>query len=112
MLQTGKPTLTKEDFQNLLDSIPDQSHLNAKMGAQDWRMFFRVMYGCALRVKETANLRPENFDLEHGILSVPITKNSLEKTTILPHDVSDLKEYLKGLKPDLLIWPISRQSAW
>lgn len=65
--------VSEEDFEKLLDSIPIQSG-NDKMSNEDWRMFFTLMYGCALRIKETTKLKPENLDIEHRILTIPESK--------------------------------------
>lgn len=116
--------VSEEDFEKLLNSIPIQSG-NEKMSVEDWMMLFRVMYGCGLRVKETTRLMPEDFDLEHRILTLRETKTGYKKdkktgekkrvpqrTTILPSDVVDFKVYLAGKLNSKLIWPVSRQTVW
>jgi len=114
--------VSEADFEKLLNSLPIQ-YDNAKLTLQDWKMFFKVMYGCALRVKETTRLKPEDFDLEHKILTLNETKTGWKKTkegkvrkaqrtTILPQDAIELKAYLASKLSNQLIWPITRQTVW
>jgi len=66
--------ISESDFEKLLDSIPNQLHKNTRMSEEDWRMLFRVMYGCALRIKECTKLTPQSFDLDNRILTLAETK--------------------------------------
>jgi len=133
--------ISESDFAKLLDSIPNQSHKNTRMDREDWVMLFRVMYGCALRIKECTKLTPESFDLDNRILTLAQTKTGWkkckcgkstrtkikdplctkcddgwirvkQKTTILPGDVKDLRAYLKGRAEDLVLWPVNRVTIW
>ncbi|MDE1867890.1 MAG: site-specific integrase, partial [Thaumarchaeota archaeon] len=94
--------------------------------------------------KEELNLKPENFDLEHGILTIPKSKSGYkrckcskwnkttllhadkacskcegkgkvvvpQRTTILPKDIIELKDYLYKKEEGTKIWPVTRQTVW
>lgn len=115
--------VSEEDFKVLLNSLPSQYHYQDKLNQEDWSMLFTVMYGCALRIKEITTLTPENFDLEHKILTLTQTKTGWKKTkegkirkaqrtTILPNDAEILKPYLDKKARGERVWPVTRQTIW
>jgi integron integrase len=48
-----------------------------------------LMYGCGLRLSETANLRIQNFNFDTGMLSVQFGKGGKSRTVPLPHKIHD-----------------------
>lgn len=65
--------VSEEDFEKLLDSIPNQSSMD-KLSKEDWHWFFRLQYRCAFRPIEELRLYPENFDCDHSIVTMNETK--------------------------------------
>ena len=46
-----------------------------------------IMYGCGLRLSETANLRIQHFNLDTGMLSVQFGKGGKSRTVPLPNQI-------------------------
>ena len=46
-----------------------------------------LMYGCGLRLSETANLRIQHFNFDTGMLSVQFGKGGKSRTVSLPHKI-------------------------
>jgi integrase len=65
--------ISEEDFEKLLGSIPNYTD-NQKLSGLDWRMLFRIMYSCALRIKEVTEIKRKDIDLDTAILTLHNTK--------------------------------------
>lgn len=95
--------LSPEDFQKFLDAEQDLSY----------KMMFRVLYGCALRVSEALSICPEHVNLKRRILTIPKSKTGRnQKTSIIPEDVDALEIFLETKREGQRIFPFTRQSAW
>lgn len=117
--------VSEDKFRLLLESL-DEKETEAtfnglsKMSKLDWKMLFRTMYGSALRITEVTTLLPQDFDLEHRILTLRNTKTGFKKkkghkvrvvqrTTILGRDIEDMKDYLSNKVVNMPVFPVSRQ---
>jgi integron integrase len=54
---------------------------------EPYALLARLMYGCGLRLSETANLRIQNFNVDTGMLSVQFGKGGKSRTVPLPHKI-------------------------
>ncbi len=52
---------------------------------EPYALLAMIMYGCGLRLSETANLRIHNFIFDTGMLSVQFGKGGTSRTVPLPH---------------------------
>ena len=70
--------LDPKSFELFLGQLPNYPFIRL-MTKEDWFIFFRVLYGCGLRVSEALSLRKDDFDLEHQILTIQHAKTSKKK---------------------------------
>ena len=54
---------------------------------EPYALLAMIMYGCGLRLSETANLRIHNFIFDTGMLSVQFGKGGTSRTVPLPHKI-------------------------
>jgi integron integrase len=54
---------------------------------EPYALMAMLMYGCGLRLSETASLRIQNFNFDTGILSVQFGKGGKSRTVPLPHKI-------------------------
>ena len=54
---------------------------------EPYALLAMVMYGCGLRLSETANLRIQHVNVDTGRLSVPFGKGGKSRTVPLPHKI-------------------------
>jgi integron integrase len=54
---------------------------------EPYALMAMLMYGCGLRLSETASLRIQNFNFDTGILSVQFDKGGKSRTVPLPHKI-------------------------
>jgi integron integrase len=54
---------------------------------EPYALLAMLMYGCGLRLSETANLRIQNFNVDTGMLSVQFGKGGKSRTVPLPHKI-------------------------
>lgn len=67
-------------------------------------VFFRLMYSCGLRCSEACNLRVEDVDLEHGVISIYRAKGNRDRRLMMSDDMAELcrrfDRYYQQLLPD------------
>jgi integrase len=54
---------------------------------EPYALLAMLMYGCGLRLSETANLRIHNFNFDTGMLSVQFGKGGKSRTVPLPNKI-------------------------
>jgi integron integrase len=54
---------------------------------EPYALLAMLMYGCGLRLSETASLRIQNFNFDTGMLSVQFGKGGKSRTVPLPHKI-------------------------
>lgn len=116
-------TLSHDDFLKFIDAIGliapfHQVHRKSLMSVESVKLFFRLMFYCALGQKDVQKLKKENFDLEKHILKIKRESKEIE-TTIPPIIWGDIKDYLKDKSDEKYLFtsnltkkPITRQTAW
>jgi integrase/recombinase XerD len=63
--------------------------------SMEYRVLFRMIFCCGLRISEARKLTLETVDLEKGTLSIYQSKGHKDRIVYIPEDLSDLcKEYL------------------
>ena len=67
-------------------SRPEVERLWAELH-EPYALLAMLMYGCGLRLSETANLRIHNFNFDTGMLSVQFGKGGKSRTVPLPHKI-------------------------
>ncbi len=67
--------------------------------AMEYRVLFRMIFCCGLRVSEARKLTLETVDLKKGILSIYQSKGHKDRIVYIPEDLCNLcKEYLAVMK--------------
>ena len=92
--------LSIEEIQSLFLEIDSyQPTINAEVFhrlALEYRILFRMLFCCGLRVSEARKLRLDTVDLENGVLKIYQSKGSNDRLVYLPDDLRQLCcEYLK-----------------
>ena len=92
--------LSIEEIQSLFLEIDSyQPTINAEVFhrlALEYRILFRILFCCGLRVSEARKLRLDMVDLENGVLKIYQSKGSNDRLVYLPDDLRQLCcEYLK-----------------
>ena len=90
------------------------------MSADIFAFLYKLMFYCALRPDEALKLKKSDFIISEQILLVNTSrKNKIEKTTIPPVILGDVKKILKNLHPNDYIFTstqtkekITRQIPW
>jgi integrase len=132
--------ISPSDFQLFLVALEKIKAFSGRpqkppVGKTTLKILAQLEYGCGLRVTEALNLKKENFDLEHNILTLHNTKTGWKKcskckgtgidctkcegigklrkvqyTTIPPWLVKPVQWYLNG--KDEPLFPITRYTVW
>ena len=94
--------LSIEEIQSLFREIDSyQSAVNAEAFhrlALEYRILFRMLFCCGLRVSEARKLRLDMADLENGVLRIYQSKGRNDRLVYLPDDLRQLCcEYLKTM---------------
>lgn len=58
-----------------------------KRFALEYKVFFRLLYCCGLRISEGCNLKKEYIDLENGVLKIVHSKNDKDRLVYLSEDL-------------------------
>lgn len=81
------------EIEMLLESIETESFLGIRN-----RLMFEIMYGCGLRVSETANLKVSDINIEERFINI-VGKGEKERIVPFHHDIQDLLQiYLSKRK--------------
>lgn len=76
--------------------------------AAEYKVIFRLLYCCGLRISEVRNLHTDEVDLDHGTLRVMQSKGRKDRMVYLPEDLTELlREYSFKLSSVFLC-----QSVW
>ena len=104
---TKEKTLTFDDFKKFLFWLPRIESFTldkgtpSPMSANDFLIYFKIMFYCALRVEEMSELKKSNFDLKEKILRIRTARTErIDETTIPPIILGELKKFLKNKKED------------
>lgn len=109
MYSNFKPYIfTKEEIAGIFEYTDNTNNYRNIMTEQFYRIIFRLLYGCGLRISEALNLKLNDVDLKTGTLLIKNTKNNQDR--IIPtnislskrivdymhsvHKLSDVNEYL------------------
>lgn len=98
------------------------------MSADSFVRAFRIQYGCGLRISEVLNLKKQDIDLNHRILTITKPKTGHRKTfrtdgtvieqiksqrtTILPYDIDMLEKQLDQLSNNDKLFTANRHVMW
>lgn len=86
--------LSIEEIQSLFLEIDSyQPTINAEVFhrlALEYRILFRMLFCCGLRVSEARKLRLDMVDLENGVLKIYQSKGSNDRLVYLPDDLRQL----------------------
>ncbi|MBP2143629.1 integrase/recombinase XerD [Methanococcus voltae] len=88
-----KEWLTKEELKVFIDAIEYSEH----------RLFFKMLYGMALRVSELLKIKVQDLQLKEGVCKLWDTKTDYFQVCLIPDWlINDIKEYiaLKGLSSE------------
>lgn len=88
-----KDWLTKEELKQFLKAIDKEEH----------RLFFKMLYGMALRVSELLNLRVKDLNLDEQVAKLWDTKTESFQVCVIPFWlINDIKEHIrkKNLKDE------------
>lgn len=76
--------------------------------AAEYKVIFRLLYCCGLRISEIRNLRTDEVDLNHGTLRIMQSKGRKDRMVYLSEDLTELlREYALKLSSVFLC-----QSVW
>lgn len=76
--------LTVSEIKKLLAKIP-----------AEYRLHFKLMYGCGLRLSELIELRLQDIDFENRLLRIPLSKQMKSRVVPLPKELfKQLKEHV------------------
>lgn len=91
ILETGRPPMKADGFVRL----------------------FRLLYGSGLRVSEALNLKKQDIDLNHRLLTITKAKTGYnQRTTILPYDIPMMEKQLEPLSKTDFVFNADRHIVW
>ena len=117
--------LSPENLVKLVLALPKIPYFTSeynklRMDIFDFEALYKICYYCALRITEGLRLEAEDFDLEHRVLKLKPRPGAaktfkkmgdkIQKTSINPVIVEELKDYLKDKSGPL--FHCSRVTAW
>ena len=74
---------------------------------------FRLLYGSGLRVSEALNLKKQDIDLNHRLLTITKAKTGYnQRTTILPYDIPMMEKQLDPLSKTDFVFNANRHIVW
>ncbi len=95
-------------FENIDQYAPKTNGAPFKRLAIEYRVLFRLLLCCGLRVSEARKLKKEDVDLQDGTLLIRISKDNKDRIVYLPDDLRVLlirySERLKEEYDDCSIW--------
>ena len=109
--------LTPADFEKFLIAIPKLEAFNQPgqkppMSAKQFQLLFRILYGSALKIFDALDIRVKDLDLDNRIIRISDSTSKFPYATILPTDVSYLKEYVSTLQKDDKLFDVHRATLW
>ena len=104
--------LTDPEISALFDKIdqyePGVNAASFHRLAMEYRVLFRILLCCGLRVSEARKLKKEDVDLQSGTLLIRISKDNKDRIVYLPDDLRVLliryTEHLKMKYNDCSVW--------
>jgi len=101
-----KDWLTKEELKKFINTIENSEH----------KLFFKMLYGMALRVSELLNLRVKGINLDEQVAKLWDTKTESFQVCVIPTWlIEDIRQHIreKGLKDDDRLFNFkNRKYAW
>ena len=95
-------------FERIDQYSPGTSGASFRRLAIEYRVLFRLLLCCGLRVSEARKLKKEDVDLQNGTLLIRISKDNKDRIVYLPDDLRVLlirySEQLKKEYNDCSIW--------
>ncbi|MDK2789670.1 MAG: hypothetical protein PWP15_177 [Methanothermococcus sp.] len=88
-----KDWLTKEELKEFIDAVKYPHH----------RLFFKMLYGMALRVSELLNVKVRDLNLKEGVCKLYDTKTESFQLCIIPEWlINDISQYIRdnNLQPE------------
>ena len=83
------------------------------MKADGFVRLFRLLYGSGLRVSEALNLKKQDIDLNHRLLTITKAKTGYnQRTTILPYDIPMMEKQLDPLSKTDFVFNANRHIVW
>ena len=83
------------------------------MKADGFVRLFRLLYGSGLRVSEALNLKKQDIDLNHRLLTITKAKTGYnQRTTILPYDIPMMEKQLDSLSKTDFVFNANRHIVW
>lgn len=80
--------LSREEVNSIVDAL-----------TYPYSLVVKLLYGCGLRLFECLNLRVQNFNYDHGVLTIHDGKGKKDRTVPLPRiTVPELKKQLESVK--------------
>jgi len=93
-----------QQFFAVLDSVEPYGHhggtqLCFQRMAQEYRVYFRLVYCCGLRNSEACNTKVEDVNLSQGILTIKQSKGRKDRLVYMSEELTQLcKSYIEFLK--------------
>ena len=95
-------------FKVIDEYIPSMSYEAFHRLAAEYKVIFRLLYCCGLRISEVRNLHTDDVDLDHGRLRIMQSKGRKDRMVYLSEDLTELlREYASKLSAVFLC-----QSVW
>ena len=83
------------------------------MKADGFVRLFRLLYGSGLRVSEALNLKKQDIDLNHRLLTITKAKTGYnQRTTVLPYDIPMMEKQLDPLSKNDFVFNANRHIVW
>lgn len=85
-------------FKVVDEYIPSMSYEAFHRLAEEYKVIFRLLYCCGLRISEVRNLHTDDVDLDHGRLRIMQSKGRKDRMVYLSEDLTELlREYASKL---------------
>lgn len=97
--------MSNEDIQAFFEAadsyLPRVTTTEFHRLAVEYRVIFRLIYSCGLRISEACNLRATSFDADVGNIAIIHSKGDKDRLVYLADDMCDLlKGYITWLRED------------
>lgn len=93
-------------FFRALDSYPKAHFSNSHRRHIVMPIIFRLLYGCGMRVSEVLNLKPDDINLDNGIITIRQAKfEQVRYVPMLPEIAERLRAYMVKLPNSEFLFP-------
>jgi len=116
-MKDGHDFLTVEDFNLFINTIPNLHAFISNTGRppmspERFQLLFKLMFFCGLQATEVLKLTKSDFDIENQILTIKSDGEKIQKTTITPNLIGELKTTLEKIPNDEKIFKTTRSTVW